>query len=240
MVNKLRGAIFYVVSAIISIPYSLFALTLWVAPRLLRHRLTIYWCHIEITALKYICGVRYEIIGADNIKKAGAPIVALSKHQSAWETFYLQLALFPASTLLKKELLSIPVFGWGLRGIHPIAIDRSNPREALRQLKSDGLAHIREQYNLLIFPEGTRVNPGERKKYARSGADIAIEAGIDVLPIAVATGHCWPAKKMEKHPGTVKVIFGEPIQTEGRTSREVTDLAEQWIEGKMQEIYENS
>lgn len=148
----------------------------------------------------------------------------------------LQGLCWPCSTILKKELLNIPFFGWGLRCLQPVAIDRSNPREALKQVKVQGMARLQNNLNLLLFPEGTRVAPGERGKYARSGTDIAVTAGVDVIPVAVNAGHCWPIKDWRRYPGLVTVVIGEPLPTKGRTSRELIEHVEQWIESELVKI----
>ena len=189
------------------------------------------WNQFVIWWAKLICGIDYEIIGTENIPTR--PSVILSNHQSAWETLILQYLFQPASTVLKKELLNIPVFGWGLRAMEPIAIDRSNPREALRAVKKDGIARLNAGNHVLIFPEGTRKAPGQLGAFARSGADIACDGGYDIIPVAHNAGVCWPAKKWLKRPGKVTLIIGAPIKSEGQNSKLITEQARQWIEAQL-------
>ncbi|MGS2723526.1 lysophospholipid acyltransferase family protein [Porticoccus sp. GXU_MW_L64] len=178
--------------------------------------------------LRVCCGVKIETVGKENIPDG--PMVILAKHQSTWETYHMQRLFRPVSTILKKELLSIPIFGWGLSKLHPIGIDRGNPRAAMKQIMAQGKERLAEGNNVVIYPEGTRVDPGEKGKYARSGAALAIEAGVPVVPLAHNAGLCWPGRRFLKFPGTITVVIGEPIATEGLTSKELTERAESWIE----------
>jgi len=216
--------------------YGTIGLLTAIVPALTRHRIIVTWCSFTVKWLRLTCGVRYEITGLENFDKTKGPYVILSKHQSQWETLMLQRVFWPASTILKKELLDIPFFGWGLKALRPIPIDRSNPREALKKVKTGGIERLQSGLNLLLFPEGTRIPPGEKGKYARSGADIAITQGVNVIPVAVNAGHCWPNKGFKRYPGLISVVIGQPIITVDRTSREVTDIAENWIESELKKI----
>lgn len=180
------------------------------------------------------CGVKIKVIGKENIPEG--PMVILAKHQSTWETYHLQRLFRPVSTILKKELLDIPVFGWGLKKLHPIGIDRSNPRAAMKQIMSQGKERLAEGNNVVIYPEGTRVDPGTKGKYARSGAALAIEAGVPIVPLAHNAGLHWPGRRFLKYPGTITVVIGEPIDTTGGNSKALTEQVEQWIESRQAEI----
>lgn len=184
--------------------------------------------------LRITCGVKWRIEGAEHLP--ATPFVALSKHQSPWETFYLQRALRPVSTLLKKELLKIPFFGWGLRLTRPIAIDRGNPREAIRQVLVQGRQRLREGNNVLIFPEGTRIDVGQVGNYGRSGAALAVAAEAPLILIAHNAGVCWPARKFIKYPGTVRMVIHPPIATADADSKQLTEDAKNWIEAKLREF----
>ncbi|CAA0104455.1 1-acyl-sn-glycerol-3-phosphate acyltransferase [Zhongshania aliphaticivorans] len=188
----------------------------------LGNALIIYW-------LRICCGVKTQVKGT---LPKDTPYVAMAKHQSQWETFYLQWYLFPVATVVKRELFNIPFFGWALRMMNAIGIDRSNPRAAIRQTMEQGLSRLRNNYSLLIFPEGTRTPVGKRGKYARSGAGIAIEAGVAVLPIAHNGGKLWPAKGLKIKPGTITLVIGDPIPTSNRESRELMLEVENWIEAQ--------
>lgn len=240
MLIHLRSSMFVVGYLASTGIYGTLSLFLWVIPQRWRHRIIFSWTTFVVHWLRITCGVRYRVHGRENIRhKPGKPFVVLAKHQSTWETLYLQNLFYPASTILKKELLQLPFFGWGLRALHPIPIDRSNPRDALRQVKTQGVARLKENCNLLLFPEGTRTKPGERGKYTRSGADIACEAGAPVVPVAVNAGRCWPPGTFLKHPGEIQVVVGKAIETKGRSSREIILEVEDWIEKQMTVIDSN-
>ncbi len=179
--------------------------------------------------LNLSCGIRLHVEGLENIPDV--PFVALSNHQSAWETYYLQRLLRPVSTILKQELLRIPLFGWGLAMTKPIAIDRSNPRAALREILNQGKLRLEEGNNVLIYPEGTRIEAGKIGNYGRSGAALAIAAKAPLVPIAHNAGKHWPAHRFLKHPGTIRVVIGTPVLPEnsGMDSKELTASIKAWI-----------
>ena len=181
-----------------------------------------------------MCGIKYEVIGEQNLPKR--PYVVLSKHQSQWETFFLQHYLFPICFVLKKELFNVPFFGWTLRLTKPIAIDRGNPKQALKQTQTLGQERIAEKISVLVFPEGTRTDPGQPSKFARGGANIAVATGVPVVPIALNSGHCWPSDRFLKYPGKITIKIGKPISTEGKSSRDVTEEAKQWIETEVDKM----
>jgi 1-acyl-sn-glycerol-3-phosphate acyltransferase len=186
------------------------------------------WNFFALFLAKHLVGVKVELRGGEHIPDS--PCVIMSKHQSQWETFYLQTIFPMMCTILKKELLDIPFFGWGLRKLEPIAIDRSNPKQALRAIQKTGLQRVQQGRSVLIFPEGTRIPYGQKGNYARSGSSLAIEAQIPVLPIAHNAGYCWPSDKFVKRRGTITISIGKPIESEGKTSRELTEQVERWIE----------
>ncbi|MFZ5653857.1 MAG: lysophospholipid acyltransferase family protein [Pseudomonadota bacterium] len=185
---------------------------------------------LVIAWLRLCCGIRVRVEGLENLPRR--PFVALSKHQSSWETYYLQRALRPVSTILKKELLRIPFFGWGLALVAPIAIDRDHPRAAFRQVMEQGRARLASGMNVLVYPEGTRIAHGQPPvKFNRSGAALAIAAGVPVVPICHDAGRFWPAHRLIKYPGTITLVFGAPIDTRGRDVKSVTEEVAQWMEG---------
>lgn len=154
----------------------------------------------------------------------------MCKHQSAWETIALQLE-FPAQVwVLKKELLWIPIYGWGLAVMHPIAINRSSAVKAMRQIVSQGCARLKEGLWVVIFPEGTRVAPGEKGKYLPGGGMLAEKSGYPIIPIAHNSGYFWPKSSFRKWPGTIKMVIGPAIETEGKSASEITRETEAWIE----------
>lgn len=182
--------------------------------------------------LRVTCGVKWRVDGLEHLPST--PYVALSKHQSPWETYYLQRILRPASTILKRELLKVPFFGWGLAMTRPIAINRGNPREAIRQVLVQGKQRLEEGNNVLVYPEGTRTEVGKAGTYGRSGAALAIAAVAPLIPIAHNAGTCWPAHRFIKYPGTIHVIIGAPVPVIGKDSKTLTDDVKFWIESQLE------
>lgn len=234
VIMALRSGLFFLGLAIIILFLSISGILFtWFLPFHIRGRYFVLGNAAIVWWLKICCGIRTNILGTLPKQQ---PYVALAKHQSQWETFFLQWYLFPVATVVKKELLSIPFFGWSLRMVNAIGIDRSNPRAALRQTMTRGLERLQNNCNLLIFPEGTRVAPGQRGNYARGGAGIAIAADVPIIAIAHNAGSCWPAKSWILKPGVVTVVLSKPISTTGRNSKEVIREVEDWIEGQCAEI----
>lgn len=231
----IRSLIFFIGYWALTIVYGSTTLFLWLLPKMFAHKFITSWTTIIIWWLKLTCGVRYQVLGKENIPQTPGFIV-LSKHQSAWETLFLQSLFWPSTTILKRELLHIPFFGWGLRVLNPIAINRSNPREALKQVKTIGCERLQQGFNIILFPEGTRMPPGEKGTYARSGADIAINANVPILPIAQNAGSYWPKGGFSKFPGEITVSIGPVIHPEGKNSKGIMQEVETWIETEMQRI----
>jgi len=229
--TAIRSFLFYFLNVPYGMICGLLGPLLLIAPYRLRYSVVTSWNRFSVWWMRLVCGVNYEILGAENVPDG--PYVVLAKHQSDWETFFLQYHFAPLSTILKKELLRIPFFGWGLAVLRPIAIDRSNPREAIKQIKAVGAQRIKEGNNVLVFPEGTRTAVGESGSYARGGADIALSAGVPIIPVAHNAGECCPRRSYMKHSGTVTVSIGKPISTEGKTSRELTAEVKDWIENEI-------
>lgn len=225
-----RSLLFYPVYLLIIFVFSMLGCTIgWLLPMGPRQTLVTSANRLIVPWLSVCCGVKLKVEGLENIPDT--PFVALSKHQSSWETYYLQRTLRPVSTILKRELLRIPVFGWGLSTTAPIAIDRGSPRQALRDVMAQGKDRIlNRKMNVLIYPEGTRVAPGKTVKFNRSGAALAIATGTPLLPICHNAGDCWPAHKIIKYPGTIHVVFGKAIDPSGYDSKTLTDEAENWIQ----------
>jgi 1-acyl-sn-glycerol-3-phosphate acyltransferase len=162
--------------------------------------------------------------------------VILSKHQSAWETLAFQQIFPPQVHVLKRELLWLPFFGWGLALMSPIPIDRGRGLSALRQIARRGKRRLEQGFWVVVFPEGTRVAPGRRRKYQMGGAWLAAHAGAPVVPVAHNAGRCWPRNSFLKYPGKVTVRIGPPIDSAGRDPGTINAEAEQWIETQQQTL----
>lgn len=210
-----------------------FGLTGWMIgwlPYSKRYPYIVLWNSSAVWLARVLVGIQVQLEGRENIPSG--PCVVMAKHQSQFETFYLQTLLQPLCTILKKELLDIPFFGWGLAKLEPIGIDRSSPKRALKDIQRIGLERLHCCRNILVFPEGTRIPYGEKGKYARSGANLAITADVPVLPIAHNAGKLWPADQFLKTPGVVTFSIGPPIAVDGKSSKHLTAEVEAWIEAE--------
>jgi len=203
-------------------------------PYRMRYRLITSWTHFNLWCLKYVCGLDYEVHGRENIPTG--PAVVMSKHQSAWETMALQKFFSPQVWVLKRELLYLPFFGWSLALLRPIAINRSAGTEAIRQLVEQGTERLQSGAWVVVFPEGTRIAPGQRGKYRAGGALLAEKAGYPVIPVAHNAGEFWGRKQWIKWPGTIQVRIGRPIDPKGSSAAKIRDQVEEWIENQMLEI----
>lgn len=218
-------------SVVIYAPLSLLTVVL---PFPVRYRIIRQWARWQVVLLKTLCRLDYRVEGREHLP-AGAAII-FSKHQSAWETIVYQEIFPPQTWVLKRELMWIPFFGWALALLHPIAIDRGSGRKAIEQVVAQGRDRLRSGIWVVVFPEGTRVAPGTRRRYGIGGAMLAAETGYPVVPVAHNAGSFWPRRGFFKRPGTIQVVIGPAIEAQGKTAEQIRDLAETWIENKMQEL----
>ncbi|MBY0346529.1 MAG: 1-acyl-sn-glycerol-3-phosphate acyltransferase [Neisseriaceae bacterium] len=184
--------------------------------------------------LENVIGLRYEVEN-HNPEKCGAVIIA-SKHQSGWETFALQFIFMPTVFVAKKELLKIPFFGWGLALVGTISIDRKAGKQASSQLMTQGKKRLEEGFNIVIFPEGTRIPAGEIGHYKSGVSRLALNLGLPITPVAHNAGEYWPKNAFFKYPGVVRVVIGRPIETHQKTSEIITQELTQWIEAQQRRI----
>jgi 1-acyl-sn-glycerol-3-phosphate acyltransferase len=193
------------------------------------------WGRSVLALLSATCGLRYQLRGLENVPPASA--IVFCKHQSAWETIALRALLPPAQTwVLKRELIRVPIFGWALAAFQPIAIDRSAGRRSVKQLLTQGQAALDQGRIVIIFPEGTRVSPGERRPYGIGGAVLAERSGRPVVPVAHNAGVFWGRRGFLKHPGVVELVIGAPIQCQGRRAEDIRRDAEEWIESVVAQL----
>ena len=236
VLTVLRSTLYSLLQIIITPLYFLIILAAFPLPPIRRYRITSGWAHIMLFLLRLICGIRYRVIGIEHIP--AAPSIILSKHQSAWETLALQ-QIFPAQVwVLKKELLRVPFFGWGLALTSPIAIDRSSRKAALKQIVEQGKDRLKQGFWIVIFPEGTRIAPGKKGKYGIGGAWLATHTGALVVPVAHNAGEFWGRNSFLKLPGTIMVSIGEPIDPAGMEPGDLNTRVEAWIEAEMIRIGE--
>lgn len=190
------------------------------------------WGWLMIKWLKLCCRLDYKVSGLENLP--GQPFIAVVKHQSAWETMSLLFILPSHSWVLKKELLRIPIFGWGLAFSKPIAIDRSQSKAALKQLLQQGKDRLKEGINIVICPEGTRMAPGVTGKFNAGGSILASQAQVPVVPIAHNSGSFWQRNSFIKKPGTIQLVIGKPIYPQSNSASEINAQCKQWIEQTVQ------
>jgi 1-acyl-sn-glycerol-3-phosphate acyltransferase len=226
--NTLRSALFALVLVLVTPPYALIALLTFPLPRMTRYWIISGWSRLVVFFARTILGIDWRVEGRENLP--ARPSVILAKHQSAWETMAFQLIFPPQVLVLKRELLWIPFFGWGLALMSPIAINRSRGRAALRAIARRGRERLEQGFWIVVFPEGTRVAPGAAREYHAGGAWLACASGAPVVPVAHNAGLLWPRNAFVKRPGTVTVRIGPPIDAANRDPKTVNELARTWIE----------
>jgi len=230
----IRSCLFALLQAVVTPPYALVAILTFPLPPLARYHIISGWARFFVWVADVLCGVRYRVEGRHNIPRD--PVVFMAKHQSAWETLAFQAILPPHVMVIKRELLRIPFFGWGLARMSPIAIDRSAGRQAIKQIQDQGKERLDGGFGVVIYPEGTRIAPGKVGRYHTGGAWLAVKAGAPVVPIAHNAGYLWPRNSFVKHPGVITVSIGPPIPTAGRRPDAVIDETAAWIEKEVVRI----
>ncbi|SIS85423.1 lysophospholipid acyltransferase family protein [Neptunomonas antarctica] len=191
--------------------------------------------YFYIAWLRICCGVKLQVEGLENLPKEGA-YVAISNHQSEWETIYFQILIRPQCIVLKKEILKMPFFGWAMGLLDPIALDRSQKRGALKALLSEGKDRLGRGIPIVIFPQGTRLAVGERGKFNKGGAMLAVSSEVPVVPIAHNAGVYWPGKSFIKYPGTIILRIGKPVASVGRSVDEVHAESVGWLLEQMDQL----
>ena len=231
---RLRSLAFECIRFPLTIFFSFIALLTFPFGPHTRYRIITIWSKLIMVSVRVICGVRYRVLGRENIPEE--PSIVLSKHQSAWETIALQQIFPPQVWVLKKILLKIPFFGWGLAMMNPIAIDRGAGMRALRQTFEQGGKRLRDGWWIVMFPEGTRIAPGKRGRYHVGGAWLAAQLGAKVVPVAHNAGTVWARKAFLKYPGTITVSIGPAIDAAGRKPEELMKGVEEWIEQEVERM----
>ena len=232
--NFLRSLFFALALLLITPPYSLLALATFALPPLVRYRIISGWSRIVMWLAREVLGIHCRVDGLENLQ--GKPAIILAKHQSAWETIAFQSILPPHVLVLKRELLWIPFFGWGLALMSPIAINRARGVHALKRMAENGKERLMQGFWVVIFPEGTRTAPGKRGKYHVGGAWLAEKIHSPVVPVAHNAGLCWPRNAFVKRPGIITVQIGAAIDSEGLTAEALNARVEDWIESRMESL----
>lgn len=205
-----------------------------VTPYRTRYRLFNSWSRFIIWWASVAGGIRFQVEGLEN--RPATPCIVLAKHQSAWETLALMNLFQPQTWVLKRELTRIPLIGWALHLLKPIAIDRSARKKAMQQMLEQGRERLDEGLWVVIYPEGTRVPPGRSGRYQRGGAVLAVETGYPVVLVAHNAGECWPKNSFLKYPGIIRVRISEAIDSKGKTPESLLAEARDWIEQNSREV----
>ncbi len=227
----IRSLILFLCQLVITPLFALIAILSFPFHPIRRYRLISGWALSMMWLLRVVCGIRMEVKGAENIP--AEPRILLCKHQSAWETIALQKVFPPQVWVLKRELLWLPFFGWGLAMTSPIAIKRSDGKGAMKQLLAQGKHRIEQGFCVVIFPEGTRIPYGQKGKYKVGGALLSHSTGVPIVPIAHNAGKVWPRNSFLKHPGVITMSIGPEINPAGLKADEINQRAEQWIEAEV-------
>lgn len=227
----LRSALFAVLQTLLTVIFAIIALFTFPFSARIRYRTITLWNHSVIWLARVLCGIRYRVIGLENLP--GTPAVVMAKHQSAWETIALPVLLPPMALVIKRELLWVPFFGWGMAMLSPIAINRAEGRAALKQIVAQGRDRLAQGFGVMIFPEGTRVAPGEVGRYGIGGAWLATHTGAPVVPVAHNAGEYWPKNSFLKRPGLITLSIGPVIQTKGLKPDALNEQVKVWIETEM-------
>lgn len=231
-----RALVFWLGWIVSTVLIAILLLLTFPLPLLRRYRVAEKWTRFNVWWLRVTCGVGYRAVGVDNIAKVPKAAIIMSKHQSTWETMALQRLFPPQVWVLKRELMLIPFFGWGLALVAPIAIRRGAGRKAMDQLLRQGADRLARGLWVVIFPEGTRVPPGETRRYKMGGAVLAAHTGYPIVPVAHNAGHYWPRHSFTKRPGTITVVIGEPIDPAGKSPEQLNAEVKDWIEARMAEL----
>ena len=235
MVLWIRSALFLAFGFTSIIVFATFALLVFWAPQSFLWKVAVNYCRLALWGGDFFCGMKVVVEGRENIPSE--PSVIMIKHTSTLET-YGHVPMFPPTAwVVKRELVWAPVFGWAIGLVlSPIAIKRSDRGNAVKQVISKGKEKLASGIWVTIFPEGTRMPPGETRKYGVSGAALAQEANVMIVPVAHNAGDLWRRREFIKRPGTVRFCIGPPISAEGRPPKETNLIVQAWIENKMKEI----
>lgn len=231
----IRSLIFSIYSVVSITLYSFVCLAALLFPLRTRHTLIRNFMVVYFYVLKKVCLIDYRIVGLENIPKDRAGII-MCKHQSTLETFLLPMYFHTPAAIAKRELAWLPFFGWGLAVSDPIFINRSDKKSSMQQIIEKGRKCLNDGRWILVFPEGTRVPYGKVGQYKMGGARLAIETGHPIIPVAHNAGKYWPRRQFIKQPGTVTVVIGPVIESQGRRADEVLNLTKDWIESTVKRI----
>ena len=231
LLTTLRTTVFYAGFVVLTVTASTVTCVLFFLPSRLLQRIATVGNLLVMQWLRLTCNIKIVVSGKEHIP-AGACVV-LSNHQSTWEAFYMQWFFQPANFILKRELLWIPFFGWALFLMNPIAIKRSRPSSAIRYVLKQGTKRLLAGNRIVIYPEGTRVINGVLGEFKTSGAALAKQAQVPVLPVSHNSGDHWQRRSFLKNPGTIHMQIGPAIDSSSLSVREITENARNWIKDSL-------
>lgn len=239
--NAIRSILVFIwiVATVIPVGLALLLSSLFLKEEKLWWWFAVPWLRGVIGAARLVAGVKYRVHGEEHLPPPHdmRRVILCPKHQSTWETFF-----FPSMTphrlayVFKQELLQIPVFGWAMRRLNMVHIDRSKRSEAWAKVAEQGQVIMDQGVWMIMFPEGTRTERGSKGAYKSGATRLAVATGAWVIPIAVTSGRCWPRRSFSFRPGVIDVSIGEPITADGREPGELMDEIERWIESEMHRL----
>lgn len=178
----------------------------------------------EIFRILERCGARYDIAGLDHLRRADGPVVFVSNHMSTAETqvFPCLIApVMPVTFIVKRSLVTMPVFGAIMRSRDPITVGRTNPREDMVDVMREGTRRLQAGTSVIVFPQATRHRVFQPARFNTLGVKLAGRAGVPVVPVAIKTDFWRPGRGWRKDFGpldrrqAIHIEFGAPLAVEG-------------------------
>jgi 1-acyl-sn-glycerol-3-phosphate acyltransferase len=239
MLNFLRSVVYALWMLFTLMPWALLVI---VASVFMRgaplYWLAVVWLRATIHGARWIAGIHIRVSGMEHLPDGRtSPAILLAKHQSALETFLLPTLMpHPLAYVFKRELLHVPFFGWAMRRLDMIHIDRQQRAAAFSKVVAQGQRLLSQGVWVIMFPEGTRTPRGDQGTYKTGGTRLAVATGVPVIPIAITSAKVWPRKVFIKRPGVVDVSIGPPIASQGRDHESLMREVETWIETEMRRL----
>ena len=231
--SALRSLLFALYQLVVTPIWAILVLLLFWLPPIPRFKFIMGWCWLNLFGARWICGIREHVIGREHLPPFSAPHIVMCKHSSTWETLALNFVCPPLAFVAKKELLSIPFFGWAFRQASPITIDRKSGSDAMTQIATQGRERLEQGFWIVMYPEGTRIPAGTKAHYKTGGARLAITLGVPIVPVAHNAGYLWPKGFLGKQPGMITMSIGAPISSDGKDLQRLMNEVESWIENEV-------
>ncbi len=236
IIFPLRVSLLVLYFAITVVLVSVSLVLSWPLPHRFRFGIARAWSRGMLWVGRVTCGLDWVVEGRENLPPG--PSVLYIKHTSVFEA-YGHIGIFPRqSWVVKKELLWTPVVGWAVAALKCIAINRGAGGKAVKQVIRLGKERLAEGIWVTIFPEGTRMQPGETRRYGVSGAALARDAGCLIVPVAHNAGDFFPRTGLPERPGRIRICVGPPIDPSAQDPKETNRIAQAWVESKMAQISE--